>query len=163
MLKGGGDDPLVLGGSLCSEYLALQPQEQEDCETVMEEKCSTQNTTHCITQYVKVTTLTLSQACSIFQFVWRFSLFGLRENWKMLKIILGKIWEILQPCHESSQLPACYQRNCRTRSQKVCREEAGKCVRSPGKCGEKTTRRCREEWTPADRAGQVEVLREGLL
>ena len=55
-MGGGGGDPLVLGGSLCSEYLALQPQEQEDCETVMEEKCSSQDTTHCFTQYVKVTT-----------------------------------------------------------------------------------------------------------
>ena len=52
---GGGSDPLVLGGSLCSEYLALQSEEDEECETVKEEKCFTQDTTHCVTQYVKVT------------------------------------------------------------------------------------------------------------
>ena len=50
----------MLGGSLCSEYLALQPseEEEEECETVMEQKCVTQNSTQCVTQYVKVTTLT---------------------------------------------------------------------------------------------------------
>ena len=49
-------EPLVLGGSLCSEYLALQSEkEEEECETVMEEKCFTQNSTQCLTQYVKVT------------------------------------------------------------------------------------------------------------
>ena len=46
---------MVLGGSLCSEYLALQSSDEDECETVMEEKCFTQDTTHCVTQYVKVT------------------------------------------------------------------------------------------------------------
>ena len=54
---GGGGDPLVLGGSLCSEYLALQSEEEDQCEAVREQKCFTQDSTQCVTQYVKVTPL----------------------------------------------------------------------------------------------------------
>ena len=52
----------MLGGSLCSEYLALQPEEEEDCETVMEEKCVSQDRSLCTTQYVKVITQLIARA-----------------------------------------------------------------------------------------------------
>ena len=42
--------------SLLINHLQSQEEEEEEqCETVMEEKCITQDTTHCVTQYVKVT------------------------------------------------------------------------------------------------------------
>ena len=45
--------PVVLGGSLCEEYLQLVGTEEE-CRTVMEEECETRDTRQCVTQYVKV-------------------------------------------------------------------------------------------------------------
>ena len=47
-----GQGPAQLGGSLCAEYLQLE--REEDCQTVMQEKCFTQDATQCVTQYVKV-------------------------------------------------------------------------------------------------------------
>ena len=47
----------MLGGSLCSEYLALQLEYKHHFEAVREQKCFTQDSTQCVTQYVKVTPL----------------------------------------------------------------------------------------------------------
>ena len=88
----------MLGGSLCSEYLALQPEEEEedDCETVMEDKCLSQNTTHCTTQLVKVTTL----AGPLSQFPGLSSLLSEKLPDQKPESVPGGGWEVCEKSRE---------------------------------------------------------------